>query len=177
MADQQVETLRRPGGKERYKQQLVAKLASMCVHIRDAAHSEAPLGGACFGQPLAGHELTRRIQKQSGRSSRSRSLLQGSWIYSRFGNTMMWFPLFLFPVFTMGLYAPETVRHASLVNAGLCLTEAGAPSHCTGAVQRLLLPICVYTVYTYSHPPLKTTILYDSTAKSGLLLLSDQYDY
>ncbi|CAE7391123.1 unnamed protein product [Symbiodinium pilosum] len=48
---------------------------------------------------------------------------RGSWIYSRYGTTMMWFPLLLFPVFTAGIYAPETVRHAALINSGLCLTE------------------------------------------------------
>lgn len=60
---------------------------------------------------------------------------RGSWIYSRYGNTLMWFPLLLFPVFTAGIYAPETVRHAVLINSGLCLTEE----------QRLLVqtPDCV----------------------------------
>eukprot|EP00439_Symbiodinium_sp_Y106_P023899 s7396_g2.t3 len=105
MADRQVETLRLLG------QKLI------------------PLSCSCFQATMlhvVGPALGNFLQDMNAR---------GSWIYSRYGNTLMWFPLLLFPVFTAGIYAPETVRHAVLINSGLCLTEE----------QRLLVqtPDCV----------------------------------
>ncbi|CAJ1357108.1 unnamed protein product [Effrenium voratum] len=47
----------------------------------------------------------------------------GFWIFSQFGDALMWFPVGLWNIFTLGIFSPRTAREVFLVKDSLCLAK------------------------------------------------------
>ncbi|CAE7488412.1 unnamed protein product [Symbiodinium sp. CCMP2456] len=72
---------------------------------------------------LMGPSIGSEIQSMTSR---------GFWIFSRFGNALMWFPSGLWNIFTVGMFTLRTSRGTFLVKDSLCTTKhdlltAGTP--------------------------------------------------